>query len=258
MSTLDPTTATLAEMLDLTGSVVIVTGAAQGLGRSIAERVGETGGTVVIADLDEALARTVAEELNSGGASATAVRVDVGRREDVEALLAHTVEHHGRVDALVNNAGIFPIVDFFEVDASVWERTVHVNLIGTMVTSRTVARQMIEQGQGGVIVNIASIAGDMAVSPGSMAAYGASKAGVINFTRVLAKEVASHGIRVNSVLPGGMVTPGVGDAGRDGSAIPLGHRAHPDEVARGVIFLLSGLAAYVTGAEIVIDGGYRL
>ena len=91
-----------------------------------------------------------------------------------------------------------------------------------------------------------------------MAAYGASKAGVVNFTRVLAKELASHRIRVNSVLPGGMVTPGMPAGGRDGPAIPLGHRAHPDEVARGALFLLSELAAYMTGAELVIDGGYRL
>jgi NAD(P)-dependent dehydrogenase (short-subunit alcohol dehydrogenase family) len=258
MSTVEPAAATLAGMLDLTGRVVIVTGAAQGLGRAISERAAEAGATLVLADLDEALVRDVADDLAGRRRRATSIRADISERGDVDGLVAHALEQHDRIDALVNNAGIFPIVDFFEADESVWERTVYVNLMGTMTTSRAVSRQMIAQGDGGTIVNIASVAADMAVSSGSMAAYGASKAGVVNFTRVLAKELARHRIRVNSLLPGGMVTPGMPSGGRDGSAIPLGHRAHPDEVARGALFLLSELSAYMTGAEVVIDGGYRL
>ncbi len=173
-------------------------------------------------------------------------------------LVEACVEAHGRVDVLVNNAGIWPREPFLEADPGLWRRTLEVNLTGQLLVARAVARRLVEQGDGGAIVNIASIAANVP-HPDDLVAYGASKAGVVNATRTLAKALAPHGIRVNAILPGGMETPGVqGTPRRRGSDIPLGHRADPDEVATAVLFLASPLAAYVTGAELVVDGGATL
>ena len=133
-----------------------------------------------------------------------------------------------------------------------------VNLIGQLLCTQVVARRLVEQGDGGAIVNVSSIAAAVP-HPDGLVAYGASKAGVVNATRTLAKSLAPAGIRVNAVLPGGMETPGVmGTPRRSGADIPLGRRAHPDEVAPTVVFLASDLACYVTGAALVVDGGATL
>ena len=140
---------------------------------------------------------------------------------------ARSVEAHGRIDVLVNNAGIWPREPFLEADPALWRRTLEVNLTGQLLVARAVARRLVEQGNGGAIVNIASIAATVP-HPDDLVAYGASKAGVVNATRTLAKALASHGIRVNAILPGGMETPGVqGTPRRQGSDIPLGSPCRP-------------------------------
>lgn len=246
----------VAELLDLNGKVAIVTGAGQGLGYEIAGRLGEVGAAVVVNDLDAERARQAAARLAEAGGRAAAAPGDVTRREDVEAVLAVALGTFGRIDILVNNAGIWPMEPFLEAPEDLWSTTFRVNVIGPLLCTQVVARKLIEQGAGGSIVNVMSIA---AVVPhaDSLVAYGASKAGLGNVTRVLAKALAPHGIRVNAVVPGGMETLSVaGNADRrSGADIPLGYRAHPDEVALGALFLASGLAAYVTGAELLVDGG---
>jgi 2-deoxy-D-gluconate 3-dehydrogenase len=250
-----PNERSLAELIDLSGKVAIVTGAAQGLGFEVASRFAEAGAAVVVNDLDEARAGEAVDRIIVTGGRATASAGDVSRRADSEALLATALGAYGRVDILVNNAGIWPMTPFLEADESVWTRTLEVNLIGQLLCTQIVARRLVEQGDGGAIVNIASIAASVP-HPDGLVAYGASKAGVVNATRTLAKSLAPARIRVNAVLPGGMETPGVmGTPRRSGADIPLGHRAHPGEVALAVMFLASDLACYVTGADLVVDGG---
>ena len=248
----------LATLIDLSGKVSIVTGGAQGLGNEIAKRLAEAGAAVVVNDLDPELADGAVAELRAAGRQAVAVSGDVASRADIEAAVAVAVDAFGRVDILVNNAGIWPMAPFLEADEAVWRKTLEVNLVGQLLCSQIVARRLLEQGEGGSIVNIASMAA-VVVHPDALAAYSASKAGVVSATKTLAKALAPNGIRVNAVLPGGMETPGVmSTPRRSGADIPLGHRAHPDEVARAVLFLASDLACYVTGVDLLVDGGVAL
>jgi NAD(P)-dependent dehydrogenase (short-subunit alcohol dehydrogenase family) len=229
----------LHDLLDLEGKVAIVSGAGHGLGFAVAARLAEAGAAVVLNDLDGDRVEAAASRLRDQGRHAAAVAGDVADRADVGRCVEAAVAEFGRVDVLVNNAGIWPSEPFLETSGELWRRT-------------------IEQGDGGAIVNVASIAA-IVPHPDYLVAYGASKAGVVNATRTLAKALAPHGIRVNVVLPGGMETPGVeGVPRREGADIPLGHRADPDEVATAVVFLASPLAGYVTGAELVVDGGATL
>lgn len=248
----------LREMLDLDGRAAIVTGAGHGLGFAVAARLVEAGAGVLLNDLDGDRVEAAALRLCDGGHRAIAAAGDVALRDDVRRCVDAAVAEFGRVDVLVNNAGIWPREPFLEGPDEMWRRTLEVNLIGQLLLAQAVAAHMIEAGSGGTIVNIASIAA-VVPHPDDLVAYSASKAGVVNATRTLAKSLAPHGIRVNTILPGGMETPGVqGTARRQGSDIPLGHRADPDEVATAVMFLVSPLARYVTGAELLVDGGASL
>jgi NAD(P)-dependent dehydrogenase (short-subunit alcohol dehydrogenase family) len=203
-------------------------------------------------DLDGARVDAAAAALRDRSARVVAVAGDVSSRDDVRRCVEQAVSEYGRVDILVNNAGIWPREPFLEASADMWRRTLEVNLLGQLWLAQDAAARMIDQGDGGAIVNIASIAA-VVPHPDDLIAYGASKAGVVNATRTLAKSLAPHGIRVNAVLPGGMETPGV-----QGTARRQGHRADPDEVATTVVFLASPLACYVTGAELLVDGGASL
>ena len=249
----------LTELIDLSGKVAVVTGAGQGLGAEVASRLGEAGAAVVANDLDGAAAESTAARIVAAGGRAVASQGDVSARADADAMLAAALDAFGRVDVLVNNAGIWPMAPFLEADEELWLKTLRVNLVGPLLCTQVIARRLVEQGTGGAIVNIASIAA-IVPHPDGLVQYGASKAGVVNATRTLAKALAPAGIRVNAVLPGGMETPGVMDnpGRRTGADIPLGHRAHPGEVALAVVFLASDLACYVTGAELVVDGGAAL
>ena len=250
-----PNERSLAQLIDLSDKVAIVTGAGQGLGLEVAARLAEAGAAVVVNDLDGERAGEAANRLTAAGGTAAASAGDVSRRAGADAMLATALDGFGRVDILVNNAGIWPMSPFLEADEDVWTRTLEVNLVGQLICTQVVARRLVQQGEGGAIVNISSIAAAHP-HPDGLVAYGASKAGVANATRTLAKSLASAGIRVNAVLPGGMETPGVmGTPRRGGADIPLGRRAHPGEVALAVLFLASDLACYVTGAELVVDGG---
>ena len=221
----------LAELLSLDGRVAIVTGAGHGLGLASAARLAEAGAAVVLNDLDASRVEASAASLREAGTDRDRRRRATSpTRTRSTRWSARCVEAHGRIDVLVNNAGIWPREPFLDADPALWRRTLEVNLTGQLLVARAVARRLVEQGDGGAIVNIASIAANVP-HPDDLVAYGASKAGVVNATRTLAKALAPHGIRVNAILPGGMETPGVqGHSAQAG----LGHPARaPRRPGRG-------------------------
>ena len=256
-------TTPLTELIDLSGRAAIVTGGAMGIGLGIVRRLHEAGASVVVADVDEATAERVAGELRGQRAdSARAVRCDVSDAGDVERTVAAAVEAFGGLDVLVNNAGIYPMAPLGELDAETFRRVVDVNLTGLYLFTKAAAARMIEQGRGGRIVNVTSID---ALHPSmvGLAHYDASKHGAWGFTKNVALELAPHGIAVNAIAPGGIETPGVGDVvGAQLEAfeamIPMGHMGDPDDIGRTALFLASDLASYITGEQVVVDGGRLL
>ena len=192
---------------DLTGKRAVVTGGAMGIGFGIVTRLTEAGADVLITDLDGATAESKAGSSRGSGAKVAAQQIDVSADDAGDLLVAAATEHLGGVDILVNNAGIYPQAPMLEMDRAMWDKILAVNLTGLAFVSRAVGRHLVEKGSGGAIVNIASID---ALHPSmvGLAAYDASKGGVLMFTRNLALELAPHGIRVNAIAPGGIVTEG--------------------------------------------------
>lgn len=262
---------TIADLVDLTGRTAIVTGGAMGIGRGIAERLAEAGASVVIADADLEAAETTAKELTEQGRSVLAMYVDVGDADDVHRLVADTIGWRGQVDILVNNAGIFPSVPVLDMTPDDFDRVIRTNLRGVYLCSREAALRMRGQDTGGRIINVTSID---ALHPSAvgLAHYDASKHGVWGFTKNLALELAAHDIWVNAIAPGAIATPGVATmqaaagSGIDPKAIleaflaqvPMRRMGAPDDIARAALFLASDLASYVTGTQIVVDGGRLL
>jgi 2-deoxy-D-gluconate 3-dehydrogenase len=264
MTVLDTSTRpALRELVDLSGRTAIVTGGAMGIGEGIARRLHEAGAGVVLADLDMDAAHAVAGELRQDRpGTALAVPTDVSDPVAVRDLVRATVDAFGGVDILVNNAGIYPQAPMLEIEPELFRRVLDVNLYGLFLCTRTVAERMVEQGRGGRIVNITSID---ALHPSMVgrAHYDASKHGAWGFTKNVALELAPHGIWVNAVAPGGVATPGVGETSQElleqfAAAIPMHRMGVPDDIARAVLFLASDLASYVTGAQLVVDGGRLL
>jgi 2-dehydro-3-deoxy-D-gluconate 5-dehydrogenase len=260
----------ITELFDLKQKVALVTGGAVGIGAQIAERLCRAGACVAVADCDLERASRTAEQIRSSGSIGKAFACDVGRLEDVRRTVHGVVESFGRIDILVNNAGIFPLAPALDVTETTWDRVLDVNLKGAFFLAQCTAQQMIRQGTGGSIVNIASIDG---LHPtGRLVHYDASKAGLIMMTRSLALELGGNRIRVNAVAPGAIQTPGADAAlgamaGQGGatqlkaqfvSRIPLGRMGEPDDIARAVLFLVSRAAEYITGSTLVVDGGFLL
>ena len=265
---MNPTIATspstpLPELIDLTGRTAIVTGGAMGIGLGIACRLHEAGANVVVADLDSGAAERAAEALRAQRAhSALAVSCDVSDAESVERMVGAAVDAFGGIDILVNNAGIFPMLPLSDLDLETFRRVLDVNLTGLFLCTKAVSAQMIAQGKGGRIVNITSID---ALHPSmvGLAHYDASKHGAWGFTKNVALELAPHDISVNAIAPGGIRTPGVGDmdeASLQGfeAMIPMRRMGDPDDIGRVALFLASELASYMTGAQVVVDGGRLL
>ena len=260
-----PAATPLHELIDLTGRTALVTGGAVGIGLGIARRLHEAGANVVVSDLQTTAAQRAVEELlaqRSDGA--LAVTADVSDEGDVARLIERTVERFGRIDVLVNNAGIYPQAPFVGMPVELFRRVIDVNLTGVFLVTQAAVAQMIEQGEGGRIVNVTSID---ALHPSmvGLAHYDASKHGLWGFTKSIALELAPHRITVNAVAPGGILTPGVAadDIPRESLAafealIPMKRMGDPDDIARTTLFLASELSSYMTGAQIVVDGGRLL
>ncbi len=258
----------ILELFNLKGKTAIVTGGAMGIGYGIALRLAEAGANVVIADLDEEVGKKNAELLGRYGVKTVFFRTDVSEERDVKELIAKTIKQFGKLDIMVNNAGIFPQKLVLEMDLAFWEKTQAVNLRGTFLCCREAGRSMGESG-GGVIINIASIDARHPSMVG-LASYDAAKHGVWGFTKNFALEVAKKGIRVNAIAPGGIATEGVRSmVGGDQeklqqmikgfkAKVPLGSFGKPDDIATVALFLASEASAYMTGAMVVVDGGVLL
>jgi len=240
----------------LRDKVAAVTGGGQGIGRAIALALGREGAVVVVADLDLEAAGQVVREVEAGAGRALAVRADVTRPADAEAIVQAAVETFGRLDILVNNAGTYPSADIVDMDEAQWDLVLAVNLKGTFLCSQAAVRRMIAQGRG-TIVNVASV--DAKTRTTGNAHYAAAKAGVISFTRTLACEMAPHGIRVNAVAPGWIATKTLKAKSdrwkRAIEEIPVGRLGTPEDVAEAVLFLVSDVAGYITGEVLDVNGG---
>jgi 3(or 17)beta-hydroxysteroid dehydrogenase len=247
------------------GKVCMVTGASLGLGQASARMLAREGAKVVLTDLREAEGHALSDEINNSGGEAVFIRHDVAQDGDWSGVMATTLQRFGRLDVLVNNAGVALAGGVEETTLERWRWLMSINLDGVFLGTRHAVAAM--KAGGGSIINLSSIEG--LIGDPNLAAYNASKGGVRLFTKSVALDCARRGyrIRVNSIHPGYIVTPMVegyldaqADAGAARKAIaalhPLGHLGEPDDIAYGIVYLASDESKFMTGSELVIDGGY--
>jgi NAD(P)-dependent dehydrogenase (short-subunit alcohol dehydrogenase family) len=247
-------------MSEFETKVVLITGAGRGIGRALAVGFARAGASVAANDLAPGGLDKTIEAIRSEGGTAEAYVADVANKMHVQLMVEEVREAFGRIDILINNAGVEPHASLLELDEYDWDRTLAVNLKGPFLTMQSVGREMADEG-GGVVVNVASIAGR---SHGlkDRAAYVASKTGLIGLTREAARELAAYGVRVNAVCPGVIETEMTAKLRQDEAMmarwladIPQGRLGKPEDVVGMVLFLCSDAAAYVNGQAINVDGG---
>jgi 2-dehydro-3-deoxy-D-gluconate 5-dehydrogenase len=270
MQTTESPLTPLHQLLSLEGKVAIVTGGARGIGRGIALRLAEAGASVLVTDIRAPLLEQTVAQIRATGGTAASTTADVGKIKDAEAVVAEAVQLFGSLDILVNNAIAFQPAELIHLTEEQYDTVAGTGLKGVVFHSQAASRQMIKQGRGGRIVNIGSV--DAFLPVGAMSHYDAVKGGVLSMTRGFAKELGRYGITVNSICPGGTDTPGAREAsgpimkflGIEGGGLNapargvLGRHGTPDDIARAVLFAVSGLADFMTGTAITIDGGYLL
>lgn len=255
---------------DLTGKNAVVTGGAMGIGFGIAKRLVEAGANVLVVDLDGNAAEEAAKKLAGGPGKAVAMQADVTDEGIGERIVAKCVERFGSINILVNNAGIYPTSPVLQMTPDLLDRVYKINLKGLIFISKAAATRMVEQGKGGKIINIASIDAFHPSNVG-LAAYDASKGGVVMFTKSLALELGPHAITVNSIAPGGIQTEGtsrslVGMTEAQTkellkaftAKIPLRRMGVPDDIGKVAVFLASSASDYMTGETVIVDGGVLL
>lgn len=239
----------------LEGRVAIVTGGAQGIGEACVRRLRQEGAQVVIADLADEPGNRLAQ-----ATGASFVYTDVGNKTHVDAMVARTMQMHGRIDILVNNAGIFKAAPFLEVTEADFDAVLRVNLKGAFLVGQAVAREMARKG-GGAIINMSSVNGVLTIP--TISSYNVSKGGVNQLTRVMALSLADHGIRVNAVAPGTIATELAAQSVLTSeearlkilSRTPMKRLGEPSEIADVVCWLASDASSYVTGEIVTVDGG---
>jgi len=243
----------------LDGRIAVVTGGGRGIGREIARCLVEAGARTLVAEVNSATGAATAKEL---GPLARFIELDVSQSASVEQAAAKVVSEHGRVDILINNAGVCINSDAADTTDDIWRRQMAVNLDGVFQCCRAFGRHMLARASGS-IVNISSTAAVIDIRPQHHVAYSTAKAGVAQLSRVLASEWARHGVRVNAVLPGYTNTAMPLGAGKELVSkwlemIPMGRMLEPAEIAAAVLFLASDAASGVTGHLMVVDGGYTV
>jgi 2-deoxy-D-gluconate 3-dehydrogenase len=258
------------KLLNLSGKTAIVTGGSLGIGYGISYRLAEAGANVIITSRNIEEVNKAVEELKQKGFKAAGVKTDVSLEEDVKNLVIESVKTFGSIDILVNNAGMYPMFPLAQLTSEVFDRVIATNLRGVFLTTKYVSEQMIKQGKGGKIINITSID---AIHPSmiGLSHYDASKHGVWGFTKNVALELAKNNIWVNAVAPGGVMTPGVAIGQSQGKPVDvarnpeppkmevaMGRMGVPDDIGKAVLFLASDMSSYMTGSQIVVDGGYLL
>ncbi|MGY2199329.1 SDR family NAD(P)-dependent oxidoreductase [Pseudomonas gingeri] len=249
-----------AELLDLRGKTAVVTGGSNGIGFAISRRLAEAGASVLIGSL----APERSEELAEAGLAVSFMACDVRYPHDIQRLADAAVERYGSLDIWVNNAGIYPLRNIDEIDVTFWDQLQAINTRAVFQGAQAAQRQMRKQARGGSIINLSSICGHRPMA--NHCAYDTSKGAVLAMTRSLAKDLSAFGIRVNSLSPGLTATPGnlepeLLEQHRQNNVlgnIPLGRPAEPFEIANAALFLASPMASYLTGVDLLVDGGWLL
>lgn len=255
----------IVETINLKDKVAIVTGGAMGIGYGIVYRLAEAGASVLIADMNEEVGQSAAQQIANAGYIASFVHTDVSNADDVQRAVSTAHEKYGGLDIMVNNAGIYPISPLMDMPLETFEKILSVNLKSVFLFTKAAAEVMKKSKHGGKIINVSSID---ALHPSSvgLAAYDASKHGVWGFTKNSSLELAAYNIQVNAIAPGGISTPGAG-AGNPAvekiqkafiQKIPMKRMGDPDDIGKVALFLASDLASYITGTQIVVDGGVLL
>lgn len=250
-------------MQNLKNKVALITGARQGMGKSHAIALANQGAKVVVTDINQTDCQKVVDEIKNSGGEAIAFKLDVSDKSEVDSVVAEIVKKFGQLDILINNAGIVQFKPFLELSEEDWDRTIDINLKGEFLCAQAAAKVMKER-EGGVIVNIVSVAmGQQGIGMPNIAHYCASKGGIAAMTEALAVELAPFNIRVNAIAPGLIETPMIDVVKSDPKMleamlqrVPLKRVGRPEEVSELVVFLASDSSSYMTGAVVVIDGGW--